>query len=399
VAVCCFSLDRFQAINDTLGHTLGDQVLQQLASRARAIAGDEAELARLGGDNFAVLFVGNDAAHRVARFCRTMLESAARPIAIEAHRASVGLSFGYATSDAVHGSAQAILSEADTALHRAKSAGGNTIVSFSPHMLSGIVERQALETDLWHGLTNGEFEVVYQPQYRLSDLSICGAEALVRWNHPVRGLVSPAEFVPVAEAVGSIVPLGSWILSQACADAATWAQPVSLSVNVSPVQFARADLVVAVEEALRVSKLRPERLGLEITESAFFERNRAAHNTLAQLKALGVKIILDDFGTGYSSLSYVRDLRADKIKIDRSFVRGLPGDPESAAIVNAIATIAKGLRLQLNAEGAETQAQFDFLKGVGCDELQGFLLGKAMSAAEFGALLATSAPRTGISAA
>ena len=293
----------------------------------------------------------------------------------------MGLSVGIAMPRPDENDVGLLMKNADAALYRAKAAGGNAYRLFDESIETAIRARRELEVELWDAFDRDEFQVFYQPQVSLADRSITGVEALLRWWHPKRGYVSPAEFVPVAEAVGLIAPLGLWILEKACAEVARWPLPIKLAVNVSPVQFVKGDLAASVEAALARSGLPPERLGLEITESLLLEENRAIGEMIARLRARGVSFAIDDFGTGYSSLAYLRKFPVEKIKIDQSFVRGLPHDSDSAAIVRAVCTLAEGLSIAVNAEGIETEEQALALRLSGCGEGQGYLFGRPQPAA------------------
>ena len=275
------------------------------------------------------------------------------------------------------------LGKADIALYRAKTDGGNNVVIFEQNMLEAIAARQRLELELWQALDRNEFEVWYQPLVDLADDRLVGAEALLRWRHPERGIVSPDEFIPVAEAIGLIEPLGRWVLETACMEATHWPIPIKLAVNVSSQQFIRSDVVDAAMHVLARSGLAASRLDLEITKSLFMEPSQFVQSALARLRMAGIGVVLDDFGTGYSSLSYIHAFPIDKIKIDKSFVSNLPLDRDACAIVRAVATLATDLGVRLNAEGIETRAQADLLELLGVTEGQGYLFGKPLPATEF----------------
>lgn len=273
------------------------------------------------------------------------------------------------------------------ALLFAKSRGKNAFVVFEQSMLAEVEERQNLELDLWRAFDRNQFEVWYQPQVDLRNGDLIGVEALLRWRHPERGLVSPAEFIPIAEAIGLIEPLGKWVLETACMEVANWRSPTKLAVNVSSAQFERGDMVACVSRALEHSALPPSQLDLEITESLFMQPSELIRDTLAQLRAFGVGIALDDFGTGFSSLSYIHKFPIDKIKIDRSFVAGLPTNQDSAAIVQAVSVLAHSLNLCLIAEGIETTEQASFLRLMGVTEGQGYVYGRPQPSADIAKLL------------
>jgi predicted signal transduction protein with EAL and GGDEF domain len=279
-----------------------------------------------------------------------------------------------------------LLKNADLALYRAKADGRGTFRFFEPAMDAHIKRRRALEVDMRKAVADGEFEVHYQPIIDIATSEICGCEALLRWPHPQRGFVSPADFIPLAEETGLIVPLGEWVLRQACADAARWPGPLKIAVNISPVQFANQDIVMVVMQALGASGLPADRLELEITEAVFLQNNQATRTTLHRLRQLGVRIAMDDFGTGYSSLSYLRSFPFDKLKIDRSFIGDLSERSDSVAIIRAIMNLANNLNMMTTAEGVETQKQLETVKALGCTEAQGYLFASAMPADDFGRL-------------
>ncbi len=320
-------------------------------------------------------------------FASVLVASVAKPFHLAGHQVMVGASAGIARADSRDKGPDDILTRADVALYRAKANGGNGLVLFEREMLTVIVDRQRMEIDLWQALDRNEFEVWYQPQIALRTGQISGFEALVRWRHPQRGLVSPSDFIPVAEAIGLIEPLGRWVLETACLEAASWPTSVRLAVNVSSAQFARSDVAEVVSDALERSALDPSRLDLEITESLFMQASRSVHIVLRQIRSMGVGIALDDFGTGYSSLSYLHKFPITKIKLDRSFVEGLPSNAQSASIVRAVAGLAKDFRIHLNAEGVENSTQVGFLSLLGVDEVQGFLYGRPQPASEMADLL------------
>jgi diguanylate cyclase (GGDEF)-like protein/PAS domain S-box-containing protein len=377
-AVLCIDLDRFKEVNDGLGHATGDQVLVATARRLRACLRDTDVVARLGGDEFAVLQVGVDEAHAVQRLCERILEALAEPVPIDGQEVVIGCSIGVALVPADGTDAAQLLQKADIALYRAKEDGRGRACFFKAGMDERLRARKFLESSLRHAMAAGQLELQYQPQVDAGTGAITGVEALLRWHHPTRGPVPPAEFVPVAEEAGLIVPIGEWVLRTACRDAVRW-PGLKVSVNVSPVQFRHRGLVQAVEQALEESGLEPGRLEIEITESLLIHHTGEALRTLEQLKRLGVAIAMDDFGTGYSSLSYLHRFPFDKIKIDRSFVDGLGEGTGSAAIVRAIVGLGRSFGICICAEGVETPAQLEVLRREGCDEAQGYLFGKAMT--------------------
>jgi diguanylate cyclase (GGDEF)-like protein len=390
-AIVCFDLDGFKNVNDTLGHHIGDDLLRTVATRATALLPRGALVARLGGDEFAAIFSGRTAGRDAFEFATRAVAAIGKPFHLAGHQMIIGASAGVALADSRDKGADDILKRADVALYRAKANGGNGFAVFERTMLSAIVERQRLEVELWRALDREEFEVWYQPQIDLRSHRIAGMEALLRWRHPERGIVSPNEFIPVAEAIGLIDKLGRWVLETACAEATNWPAPIKLAVNVSSAQFVRCDMAEVVLQALERSGLPPARLDLEITESLFMQPSKTVHAVLTRLRSIGVGIALDDFGTGYSSLGYIQTFPITKIKLDRSFVAGLPANKSSASIVRAVAGLAKDLGLRLNAEGVEDAAQAAFLESLGVDEVQGFLYGRPQRAEEVARLLKPSA--------
>lgn len=377
-------LDNFKTVNDSLGHAAGDLLLCEVARRLRGQVRSDAVLARLGGDEFALLVPGRFERQVAQALGQRLQQALLVPCVINDHRIEVHASIGvgYAPHDADN--AQDLLKVADMALYAAKAAGRRTLRFFERHMEVDARDKLSLLADLSEALREGQFEVHYQPQVRLRDGALTGFEALVRWHHPTRGMVPPVQFIALAEDSGLIVPLGRWVLEQACRDAAQWPGDKRVAVNVSAVEFERADIRQIVREALRVSALPVKRLELELTESTLLADSVAAIKLLQDLRDDGVRIALDDFGTGFSSLAYLRNLPLDKLKIDRSFVRTL-GDEhnaQSVAIVQAIHSLASALGLDTIAEGVENEAQMRTLKRIGCGLGQGYLFAKAMTAAQ-----------------
>ncbi|MEJ0012336.1 MAG: EAL domain-containing protein [Bauldia sp.] len=390
-AVVCLDLDGFKNVNDSLGHQTGDLLLQAVAQKATAILPHGAMVARLGGDEFAAIFSGKTASEDAVEFATRAVHKVNLPFDIAGHRILISASAGVALADARDRGPDDILKRADVALSRAKANGGNGVAIFERRMLEAVVERQKLELDLWQALEREEFEVWYQPQVELRTGRVAGVEALLRWRHPDRGLVMPGDFIPVAEAIGLIDELGQWVLETACAEVATWPADVRLAVNVSSAQFARCDMAALVASALEKGNLPASRLDLEITESVFLQPSSTLHDVLTSLRSMGVGIALDDFGTGYSSLGYLQKFPITKIKLDRQFVADLPANAGSAAIVRAVASLARELKLQLNAEGVEMVAQVAFLNAYGIDEVQGYLYGRPAPARD---IIGTLEPST-----
>jgi diguanylate cyclase (GGDEF)-like protein len=389
-AVLCLDLDRFKAINDTLGHSIGDLLLQQVADRLQACVREVDTVARFGGDEFAIVQIGLDSPADAELLARRIVDALGRPYDLDGHHVVIGTSVGVtlAPNDGNH--LDALLKNADMALYRAKLEGRGTYRFFEPEMDDRLQARRALELDLRDALATGQFEMFYQPLVNLTSDQICGFEALMRWHHPTRGLVSPAEFIPVAEEIGLIVPLGEWALNQACMEAASWPGSVKVAVNLSPVQFKSGNLVQAVNNALDRSGLSAQRLELEITETVLLQNNKTTLATLHDLRDLGVHIAMDDFGTGYSSLSYLRSFPFDKIKIDQSFVRDLCAMPDSIAIVRAVATLGSSLGMMTTAEGVETHEQLAQLRVECCTEVQGYLLSRPCPSSDVADLLRRS---------
>lgn len=393
-AVLLIDLDEFKALNDTLGHDMGDQLLQQLATRMQACLRERDTLARLGGDEFVVVLQAlsadaQESATQAREVGERLLNVLARPCQLEGHEHHSTCSIGVTLFGAGHAlvSLEELMKQADLAMYEGKSAGRNALRFFDPAMQAAISQRTALEADMRRGLQRGEFLLHLQPQVQ-DDGRLVGAEALLRWRHPQKGLVSPAEFIPVAEQSGLILPLGDWVLMQACQQLAIWARhPVfkdlTLSVNVSVRQFHQPDFVDQVVMALQRSGANPRRLKLELTESVLIDDVEAVVTRMGALKACGVRFSLDDFGTGYSSLTYLKRLPLSQVKIDQSFVRHILSDPSDAAIARSIVALAQALQLSVIAEGVETQAQREVLRRLGCTTYQGYLFGAPMAVAAF----------------
>jgi diguanylate cyclase (GGDEF)-like protein len=387
MAVLCFDLDNFKTVNDRLGHAAGDRLLRWVAARLRENVGEHDTVARLGGDEFAVLQRGPQP-QSAEKLARRLVEIIGHPPPLESQSIHVGVSVGIAIAPDHGLDADELMKCADLALYQAKAKGRGAYQLFEPEMEEAARSRHALEQDLRGALESNQFHLVFQPQVRLDTAELTGFEALLRWRHPARGFISPAEFIPIAEETGLIVPIGEWVLRTACATAASWPE-VTVAVNLSPVQFRSRGLVAMVTSALAEAGLPPQRLELEVTETALLDDGEATVGILHQLRALGVRVSLDDFGVGYSSLSYLRKFPFDRIKIDRSFVGTLGESPESVAIVRTIASLGSVLGVETTAEGVETAEQLDFVRECGCTAVQGYYFGKPCPAAEVGLTIET----------
>ncbi len=373
-AVLCLDLDRFKEVNDVFGHAVGDELLRQLSRHLQAIA-DGAFLARLGGDEFIVIASDGEQPATAAALADRLLSALEKDFKIDGNQLRIGLSVGVAIFPNDGGDATTLLANADAALYRAKIEGRGIIRFFEPHMDQRLRERRALQHDLRSAIERDQLALHYQPQARMNG-EIIGFEALVRWSHPKRGMVSPSIFIPIAEESGLIIPLGQWILREACREAASWSRPLQIAVNLSPVQFRHGDLPALVHSTLLETGLSASRLELEITEGVLINDFSRAVSILRRLKSLGVRIAMDDFGTGYSSLAYLQSFPFDKIKIDQAFISNLERNPQSAAIVRAVIGLGRGLDLPVVAEGVETADQLSFLAREACDEVQGYFVGR-----------------------
>jgi diguanylate cyclase (GGDEF)-like protein/PAS domain S-box-containing protein len=372
-ALLFLDLDRFKEVNDVFGHGVGDALLLEVAKRLKQ-AGEGAFVARLGGDEFTLIVEGTQPAAASA-VAQRILALISEEIQVEERRLRAGVSVGIALFPNDAEDASMLLANADAALYRAKAHARGSVRFFEAEMDMQLRERRALQQDLQKALSAGEMSLYYQPQVRVSG-ETTGFEALIRWHHPVRGMISPATFIPLAEESGAIIELGKWVMREACREAASWPNPLQIAVNLSPLQFRGGDLPELVHLALLESGLPAHRLELEVTEGVLIDDFDRALSILRRLKALGVRIAMDDFGTGYSSLSYLQSFPFDKIKIDRSFISNVESNAQSAAIVRAVIGLARGLDLPVLAEGVETAEQLAFLSRELCDEAQGFLLGR-----------------------
>ena len=388
LAVLCLDLDHFKNVNDSLGHLVGDELLRAVAGRLRGYVRETDTISRVGGDEFAIIQTDINDATDAERLALRLSEVIAEPYDLGGHVVVVGTSIGIAVAPVDGIDASELLKNGDMALYGAKADGRGVYRFFEPRMDARMKARRALELALRKALTNDEFELYYQPAVTLDGETVQCCEALLRWNHPEHGLVMPADFIPIAEEIGLIVPIGEWVIRRACEDASTWPDDIRVAVNLSPTQLNNSLLFPTVLNALTAAQLPAHRLELEITEAVLMENTEANLRTLHGLRALGIRISMDDFGTGYSSLSYLRSFPFDKIKIDRCFITGLGDDNESAAIVQAVAGLAQQLSMTTTAEGVETQTQLDRVRELGCTDVQGHFYSPPVPAKELAALLA-----------
>jgi len=390
-AVLFIDLDRFKNINDTLGHDAGDKLLQEMSSRLTQTMRGSDVVARLGGDEFVVLAQEVAESKQVAAVARKVLSALVQPMTIHGQECRVTASIGICMFPTEAQDELALMKNADIAMYRAKEDGKNNYKFYSEEMNIHTFERLALEASLRRGLERSEFLLQYQAKLDLHTGKITGVEALVRWQHPEMGMVPPAQFIPLAEETGLIVPIGRWVLNTACAQNVAWQRqglpPVHMAVNLSARQFADEDLVEDIAAALKSTGLQPELLELELTESMVIQNTERAGKVLNEIKKMGVRLAIDDFGVGYSSLTHLKRFPIDTLKVDRSFIRDLPNDPEDKAITEAIVAMGKSLNLTVVAEGVETQEQQNFLTGLACDEMQGFFFSKPIAGDAFAELL------------
>jgi diguanylate cyclase (GGDEF)-like protein len=381
-AVFSLDLDHFKSVNDTLGHAIGDKLLQAVAGRMRGCIREADIVARLGGDEFAVVQATFERPADATSLATRLIDAMGAPFELDGHQIVVGTSIGVAIAPGDGGNPNELMKNADLALYRSKAEGRGAYRFFEEDMDARMQERRALELDLRKALANGEFTLNYQPIVNLRTGNIAACEALIRWHQPERGLVPPMEFIPLAEETGLIIPIGEWVLRRACADAAEWPDEFTVAVNVSPGQFKSANFVHVVTDALEQSRLPPSRLELEITELVLMQDDKPAFALLHQLKDIGVSIAMDDFGTGYSSLGYLRSFPFDKIKIDQSFIRDLSSNKDSLAILRAVIGLGRSLGMVTTAEGVETLNQLEVLRAEGCTEGQGYFFSRPKSRAE-----------------
>jgi diguanylate cyclase (GGDEF)-like protein/PAS domain S-box-containing protein len=394
VAVHHLDLDQFKAVNDTFGHHAGDKLLKIVADRLRGLVRETDTIARTGGDEFVIVQAPIADPAEAKMLAQQIIAWISEPYDIDdGQQATVGTSIGIAVSPSDGDAPDKLLRNADLALYRAKGDGRGTFRFFEPAMDEQMQARRIMEQDLRKALPAGEFELYYQPVVNLESNEIAGFEALLRWNHPERGQVPPATFIPLAEEIGFIVPLGEWVIRQACLAAARWPEHLTVAVNISAAQFRGSSLMPVIVNALAASGLHPARLEIEITETVLLHDREATIAVLHQLRALGIRIAMDDFGTGYSSLTYLQSFPFDKIKIDRSFVKDITENAGSLYIVRAVAALANGMGMAATAEGVETREQLDKIAAVGCTEMQGYLFSKPLPVVEIERLFIPQLPK------
>jgi diguanylate cyclase (GGDEF)-like protein len=377
LAIHYIGVDHFKTINDALGYAAGDDLLKSVAARLQGVVRDADAVARIGGDEFALIQVGDLQAQDIANRAEQIMELVAEPHDVAGQRLAINASIGIALAPDDGNNAEELIKNAALALHRVKELGRGAYFFYEKELNARMQARRKLEADMRDAISAGEFELYFQPIFNIARREITGAEGLLRWHHRERGMVLPREFIPVAEDSGLIVPLGTWVLRQACLAAQRWPSHMSVSVNLSSIQFERTGLVQAIAAALAESRLQPSRLEIEITESVLLRDSEVNLAIVDQLIELGVSIALDDFDTGYSSLAYLQRFSFDRIKIDRSFIKDIEFNEGSFKIVRGIVGLAHSLGLAVTAEGVETEAQFAVVRGEGCDDVQGYYIGRA----------------------
>lgn len=382
-SVFLLDLDRFKAVNDTLGHPAGDTLLRLVSLRLRDEIGELGQVGRLGGDEFQVVLPATSSVDELSKLARAIIDSLSRPYTINGTAVSIGASVGIVTSDYDDRTSDDLMRDADLALYAAKAAGKGCYRFFAPEMHEAARQRQLMEGDLRVALEKKQFTLLFQPCVDASSEAVTGFEALIRWNRPDHGPVSPAVFIPLAEEIGLIEEIGEWVLRSACEEASKWPRNVSIAVNLSPVQFRSPSLTSKVRSVLNETGLEADRLELEITEGVFLSNDGHVHDMIRSLKDVGAKLALDDFGTGYSSLSYLQRVPFDKIKIDQSFVRGAcDAQSRNAALIRAMVALASELNMRTTAEGVETHDELQLVRSLGCSLVQGYIFGKPMPADE-----------------
>jgi diguanylate cyclase (GGDEF)-like protein len=387
-AVLWLDLDRFKNVNDTLGHSVGDDLLKQVGLRLSDCAGPGNFTARLGGDEFSIICGHGQKPDEIGRLAQRIIDAVCLPYSIDEQQIIVGVTVGIAIAPNDGVDPDQLLKNADIAMYRAKADGRGTYRFFEPEMDRLIQSRRALEIDLRRALTNGQLELYYQPLINRVSGTVTAMEALLRWNHPERGLIQPGDFIPLAEEAGLISSLGEWVVRTACAEALTWSPTIKVAVNLSAIQFKGGNLVHTILSALARSGLVASRLEVEITESVLLDDDPATVAVLHQLRGLGVRIVMDDFGTGYSSLSYFRRFPFDKIKIDRSFIRDVTDEGDGLKIVRSIIQLANSLKIDVVAEGVETAEQLRIVSQEGCTEFQGYFFSKPQPASRIAEVIA-----------
>jgi len=383
---CAFlmiDLDRFKSVNDSLGHQVGDRLLAQVSQRLKAVVGENEQCGRLGGDEFAVVIRDASDKGRTARIADAVIDALSQPYEVDHHKLYIGASVGSAVCPKDGNTVETLMRNADLALYRAKDEGGGQHCHYEPSLHANAEERRKLEFALRHAIGNEELRLNFQPVVGAHSEELVSFEALLRWHSEEHGLVSPGKFIPLAEDTRLIVPIGNWVLHEACREAVKWQGDLKVAVNVSGEQLLEPGFAGHVVRALADSGLPAHRLEVEVTESIFLRDARTARQTLEEIMALGCSIALDDFGTGYSSLGYLRALRFSTIKVDRSFVQGAAqGSRESLAIIRAVVAMAQSLEMSTTAEGAETIEEVELIRELGCDKIQGYYFGRPMEAAD-----------------
>ena len=392
LAVLYLDLDHFKLINDTMGHSVGDQVLQEVGNRLEAAVGAGDMVARLSGDEFVICLNNIDHPEDALRTASTIFEGLAKPLMIDGHMIASGISLGIALSTGPSDTAEGLLQNADIALYKSKKNGRGRSTIFESHMLHAVQNRRSIEMDLRAALKQDEFELHYQPLFDIATKSLIGYEALIRWNHPTKGMIMPNDFIPIAETTGLIIQIGEWVLRTALLELRNWPDHLSVSVNLSPAQMHSPNLLPTIVHALASAQVEPRRLELEITETVIMAGDQSNIDLLTKIHSLGVHIALDDFGTGYSSLSYLRSFPFDKIKIDRCFVDEVDSRKDCQAIIRAVTGLASSLGMVTTAEGIETDDQLAQLRSAGCTQVQGYLFSKAIPASEIAGRLVNVQP-------